>query len=372
MTRASNAPELLNALGMERITVASRWSSSRPQAAEPQESVRLANVIDDDGNADTPMHAMSNIFGGSYSRRSSDTSNFMRENAYGEQGHTGGMLLGKQKDVRGFHPSGVSHTADAQNQAMYGAGAERLLREAYQLVHPATGVEAGPAMQEPEPSSSQEIQRGYSGLPQISGPSIINPSSIFASTHDLSSRYSPRASTVPYPAPSVHSHDEPHIESAHSAGRRSVISQFGGVVGDPHSRSYTDGPRTTSVGSNPPPALQTPHHSIDRYTHAPGGPQGPFVPAPPQEQNVQSQQPSLDILQGRDHIGPPLPIASQARRASQTPQTSLYSQDVTNQVGPCTGAAASNSNELARRLALDALSASTNTRVLQDANQHLR
>jgi hypothetical protein len=356
--------------------MASSWSSSRPQTAEPPENVRLANVTENDGNIDTLAHAMSNILGGPYSRRSSDTSSFMRENAHGGQSHTGRTLLGNQQDMRGFHPFGVSQTADAQNQVMYGAGAERLLQEAYQLVHPATGVEAGLGIQGSVSGLSQETQRGYSGLPQINDPRMINPSNFSASTHDPSSRYSPRTSTVPCPASSAHSHDEPHIESAHSAECRSVVSQFDGAAGDPQSRSCTDGPRTTSIGSNPLPAVQSPRYLMDRYAHVPAGPQAPFVPAPPQEQTVQPQQPSLDTLQGRGHIGPPppsLPITSQARRASQTTQTSLYSQDITNyQVGPW--AAALNSNELARRFALDALSASidTNTRVFQDPNQHLQ
>ncbi|KAF8841297.1 hypothetical protein BDN67DRAFT_967349 [Paxillus ammoniavirescens] len=364
-----------NASGMERNTMASSWSSSRPQAAEPLESVRLANVTEDDGNIDTLTHAMSNISAGPYSRRSSDTSSFMRENAYGGQSHTGRTLLGNQQDMRGFHPSGVSQTADAQNQAMYGAGAGRLLQEAYQLVHPGTDVEARLAIQGSVSGLSQETQRG---LHQINDPRVINPANTSASTHDPSSRYSPRTSTVPCPAPSAHSHDEPHIQSARSAECRSAVSQLGGVAGDPQSRSCTDGPRTTSMGSNPPPAVQSPHYLIDRYTHVPAGPQASFVPASSQQQNIQLQQPSSDTLQGRGHIGPPpppLPNASQARRASQTPQTSLYSQDVTNyQVGPCTGGAALTSNDLARRFALDALSVYTdpNTRVFQDANQHLR
>ncbi|KAF9224412.1 hypothetical protein BS17DRAFT_72894 [Gyrodon lividus] len=376
--RPPNAQEFPNAPGIERDTMTSSWSAPRPLAKELPGNVRLAHVAgDNNDNVDTLTHAMSNIMGGPSSRRSFDTRSLVYEDGSGGQGYVGRTLLGNQQDIPGLHPSRPSQTVDSQNKAMYGAGGERLLQEAYQLVHAETGGEARLATQGSGPGLSQEIQQGYPRLLQMNDPRIANATSLTAPTHNLSSQHSPRASTVPHldsVLPS-YSHDEPRTQSAHIAEYGSLLSQVGGIAAAPQSIPYADGPRTTSMGSNlSPPSTQISYYPIDRYTHVPTGPQAAFAPVPLQEQNVHPQQPGLDAMQGRGQVAPALAITLQACHTPQTPQTSLYSQDNTKiQVGPCTGAAALNSNELARRFAHDALlaSAGSSTQVFQGTDQRV-
>ncbi|KAF9242939.1 hypothetical protein BU15DRAFT_60222 [Melanogaster broomeanus] len=292
-----SAQEVPHAFGMERYTMASGRSSSRSLAAESPGSVRLMDVTGETKNVDDFTHAIYNMTGGSSSRRSPETSSLAYEDVSGGQSRLGG----------------TSQIVD-----MYGAGAKRVLQEAYEL-HEETAGEARFAIPRSALGLPQEVQRKYPGYPQTNDPRTDSPKGSSASIHSLSSQYSLRVPiTVPHldPGPPAYSHDAPRIDIA-----RTMVSQLGGTAAAPKSRSYADRPRTTSKQPNS-------HHSIDRYMH---GPQTPFAPVVLKEQDGHQQQhlvmPSLDPMQGHDYVAPPSPNGLQAWHTSQTPQASLYSQE---------------------------------------------
>ncbi|KIJ70619.1 hypothetical protein HYDPIDRAFT_23710 [Hydnomerulius pinastri MD-312] len=356
-----SAQEHPHAFGVERDTTSRSF-----RHVEPSGSVGLSSVTED-YSMNGLTHAMTSLMGGIPSRTSFGERIPAYEDLSAGQSYLGTTLPEKKReDIYGSHPSGASQTAVAQNQAMYGPGAEGLLQEAYQLFHKANGGETSAAIlgSSSVPGSTQGTWSEYSGSLHGSDPCTAIPSDFRQAP---SYEQMPHAHPVPQlgsPTPSF-SHAEPLIDSARVTESGSLLSQFSGTVAGAPPTSHADRPHTAYVRSSlysPSSAISQQeylHYSVDPDVHRTAGFQGLYAPGeqtvhPPSQYSV---MPTLDTVQGRGSVAPPPPpIALQTSHTSQTPQTSLYSQDSTKyQVGPSAGGAASNSNEIARRFARDAL-----------------